>query len=65
MAARNIDKILATDTAIGAAAVVAAWAVTEFMDVEISILEAGAAIVLAQTIGHKLADWLITDRGDT
>jgi len=56
--ARKIDKVLATDATVGAAAVALAWAVSEFAAIEIGVLEAGAFVVLAQSLAHKLADRL-------
>ena len=54
--ARKMDKVLATDATVGAAAVAMAWAVAEFTAIEIGVLEAGAFFVLAQSAAHKMAD---------
>ena len=53
---RKIDKVLATDTLVGAGAVLIAWAVQQFTSVQMSVIEAGALIVFAQSAAHKIAD---------
>ena len=55
--ARKIDKVLATDASVGAAAVLIVWAADQWAPVEIRMLEAGAFIVLAQSLAHKAADY--------
>ena len=55
--ARKIDKILATDASVGAAAVLIVWAADQWEPVEIGMIEAGAFIVLAQSLAHKAADY--------
>ena len=59
--ARKIDKVLATDATVGAAAVALAWAVAEFTGFDIGVLEAGAFVVLAQSAAHKLMDRFTSD----
>ncbi len=54
--ARKLDKVLAADATVGAAAVALAWAVAEFTGFDIGVLEAGAFVVLMQSAAHKLAD---------
>ena len=59
--ARKIDKVLATDASVGAAAVLIVWAADQWAPVEIGMLEAGAFIVLAQSIAHKVFEHLTGD----
>ena len=54
--ARKLDKVLATDASVGAAAVAVAWAVSEFTPLDLGVLEAGAFVVPMQSGAHKLAD---------
>ena len=59
--ARKIDKVLATDATVGAAAVLIVWAADQWAPVGIGMIEAGAFIVLAQSLAHKAADWWAND----
>ena len=53
---RKSDNVVAADTTAGAAAAALAWAVNEFSGVEIGLAEAGAFIVLVQSLVHLIAD---------
>ena len=57
----KMNKVLAGDASVGAAAVLVVWAAEQWAPMEIGMLEAGAFIVLAQSIAHKLMDKFTSD----
>ena len=57
----KMNKVLAGDATVGAAAVLVVWAAEQWAPMEIGMLEAGAFIVLAQSIAHKLMDKFTSD----
>ena len=57
----KMNKVLAGDATVGAAAVLVVWAAEQWAPVDIGMLEAGAFIVLAQSIAHKLMDKFTSD----
>ena len=57
----KMNKVLAGDASVGAAAVLVAWAVEQWAPFDVGIIEAGAFIVLAQSIAHKVFEHFTGD----
>ena len=57
----KMNKVLAGDASVGAAAVLVAWAVEQWAPFDVGVIEAGAFVVLAQSLAHKLMDRFTSD----
>ena len=57
----KMNKVLAGDATVGAAAVLVAWAVEQWAPFDVGIIEAGAFVVLAQSIAHKVFEHFTGD----
>ena len=57
----KMNKVLAGDATVGAMAVLVAWAVEQWAPFDVGIIEAGAFIVLAQSIAHKVFEHFTGD----